>query len=595
MYNINVTKKYKYTDEIFELNTPNSNWLTGLLAADGHVQVDKGFFLLGLQERDVQTLKSVKSILNTDRPLYYRKPGKFTKGDKTYSRAGQYTLQVNSRQMVTWLIQCGFTRHKSHELIWSEEFFDGPFLNHFVRGYLDGDGSISLTEVGDWRFRTPVVTFTGTHHFIRGLQSAINKTLDLERGHIQYHEVYCQLCYTGPHSTMRLLEWLYSESTEDNRMSRKYDKYASYIRSGEWQAYLDRSKTPLSKISPDMAVEMRNLYDQDWTIRAICELLNCGTQATRDVIYNKSHVNFDGRTSSSTLYIDAFGEKKHISDWVEDSRCVVSEHTLYHRIQVQGMGSERALTQLPDKSNNPRTLFIEAFGETRSLRSWSERAECEVPYPTLYHRIIKLHMRPEDALTIPAGDVERVNHPADAPSNNAQISWANVRELRAVKSLGELTNRQISEEYGVSIAIVNDVVSGRSWKDDSYTPPESTQGVTQYYDYKGKSMTLTAIAKIAGVPKPTIDRRLRSGMNIDEATQSGRMDSKPYNLPEVSRTGLTAEKVHEIRQDYLDGVRGQASYEKHGLTKSRYMDIVLNRTWKSSDIWWKDSVPISLP
>lgn len=39
------------------------------------------------------------------------------------------------------------------------------------------------------------------------------------------------------------------------------------------------------------------------------------------------------RNKRNTVFITAFGEIKSIGDWVDDSRCVVSRHILYHRFK----------------------------------------------------------------------------------------------------------------------------------------------------------------------------------------------------------------------------------------------------------------------
>jgi hypothetical protein len=233
--------------------------------------------------------------------------------------------------------------------------------------------------------------------------------------------------------------------------------------------------------------------------------------------------------------------------------------------------------------------LVEIFDEEKSISDWASDSRCIVSRPTLYHRICKLQMNPEDALTIPAGDVESINHAYDIPSNRATLSWDNVKEIRQLKTFDDITNKELAESLNISINIINDVVSGRTWKDNSYAPQTSTQGKTKYYEYQGQKLTLTQISALCGIPKPTLDRRLnKDSMSITEATKTVRKESKAYNLPEVSRTGLTLDKVREIRQDYFNGIKGNSSMEKHNLTKSRYTDIVLNRTWKEDNAWWRD-------
>jgi len=245
----------------------------------------------------------------------------------------------------------------------------------------------------------------------------------------------------------------------------------------------------------------------------------------------------------------------------------------------------------PNDKESEKWLF-EAFNEEKSLSMWVEDLRCVVSRQTLYHRIVKCQMNPEDALTIPSGEIKSLNHADNVPSNRATLSWANVKEIRNMKLTEDVTNQEIANELQVSLNVVNDVVSGRSWMDESYVPKASIQGQTKYYDFNGEKLTLTQISKSCGVSKPTLDRRLKEGLSMVEATKAERKESKAYNLPEISRTGLTVDKVRAIRQDYLDGIKGKVAYEKHDLTKSRYMDIILNRTWKEESVWWKDPLMV---
>ena len=47
------------------------------------------------------------------------------------------------------------------------------------------------------------------------------------------------------------------------------------------------------------------------------------------------------------------------------------------------------------------------------------------------------------------------------------------------------------------------------------------------------------------------------------------------------------ELARQIREDYKNGIIGKANYEDR-CKKSRYMDIILNRTNKEEKIWWKE-------
>ncbi len=59
------------------------------------------------------------------------------------------------------------------------------------------------------------------------------------------------------------------------------------------------------------------------------------------------------RNTSQTHFIEAFGERKCLTDWALDPRCSVRPGTLIHRIRAQRMSAEDAITR-------PRATFKSA-------------------------------------------------------------------------------------------------------------------------------------------------------------------------------------------------------------------------------------------
>lgn len=320
-----------------------------------------------------------------------------------------------------------------------------------------------------------------------------------------------------------------------------------------------------------------------------------GLKAALETVIGKSYgymrpIKVKGGTYYQLVYSGAATVKK-MMDWMyqgstSETRLKRKYHIYQEFYRNIDDSSLRQNTILNPSDKESEKWIIEAFEEEKSISDWAEDYRCIVSRQTLYNRIIKSQMNPEDALTIPSSEVDSVNHRADVPSNRATLSWNNVKEIRNMKLSQQLTNQEIADELEISIHIVNDIISGRTWKDDSCVKKQSTQGITKFYEYNGVQMTLTQISALCGVPKPTLNRRLKDGMTMEDAAKTGRKESKAYNLPEVSRTGLTLDKVREIRQDYFNGIKCSDLMEKHNLTKSRYTDIVLNRTWKEDNIWW---------
>jgi hypothetical protein len=97
----------------------------------------------------------------------------------------------------------------------------------------------------------------------------------------------------------------------------------------------------------------------------------------------------------ATLFIEAFGDRKTISEWLEEARCVVERRTLYYRIYRYGWDAERALAEPSIRR------LITAFGEKKLLKHWSIDRRCVVGDELLAERL-KNGWQPEAAITTPA-------------------------------------------------------------------------------------------------------------------------------------------------------------------------------------------------
>jgi|GEM_PF-6509902 len=68
-------------------------------------------------------------------------------------------------------------------------------------------------------------------------------------------------------------------------------------------------------------------------------------------------------------FIDAFGEYKTLRDWSQDPRCLVSLMTLEKRVK-SGWPAEDALTRASDGPADRLLQKVTAFSETKSIRDW---------------------------------------------------------------------------------------------------------------------------------------------------------------------------------------------------------------------------------
>lgn len=112
-------------------------WL-GLLYADGCNKDDRGSWSIELQEQDKYLLDGLNKSLNCEKPLLFR-----DLKSKKPNWSNSYTLEINSKYMCERLTELGCHPRKSLTLKFpTENQVPVHLLQHFIRGYIDGDGCI---------------------------------------------------------------------------------------------------------------------------------------------------------------------------------------------------------------------------------------------------------------------------------------------------------------------------------------------------------------------------------------------------------------------------------------------------------------------
>ena len=192
-------RKYFYNERFFQkIDTEHKAYWLGFLFADGCV-CDKGIVTLTLNEKDKYILEDFKkSIEAFDTPLTYNK------------KSNSYSLNFYSVNMTNDLIRLGCIPNKSLCLMPPNEV-PKQLLHHFIRGYFDGDGCISITK----KYR-PCLSFLGTLEMITWIQNIIDESIGKEKKnklrHIGTANTY-QLAYGGKQQILKIYDFLYNDTT----------------------------------------------------------------------------------------------------------------------------------------------------------------------------------------------------------------------------------------------------------------------------------------------------------------------------------------------------------------------------------------------
>lgn len=139
---------YDYNRTFFhDIQSEHQAYWLGFLFADGYVNIDGVEITVAAQDKE-HLGRLLTDINGQQDQIRYR------------ARQNAYRLSLYSRQMSADLIQHGCVQAKSYVLTWPVNIAE-DLINHFMRGYFDGDGTIWIDKKGNRH-----VEVTGTSCFL---------------------------------------------------------------------------------------------------------------------------------------------------------------------------------------------------------------------------------------------------------------------------------------------------------------------------------------------------------------------------------------------------------------------------------------------
>lgn len=206
-------RKYEINEDFFdEINTQEKAYFLGILFADGYNNYDKSNIRLSLQEGDIQILNDLKALLykNNDKPLGRSK--KENCNDLLY-------LDLTNKHISNKLKELGMIQNKTFLITFPE--IPHNLYNHFIRGYMDGDGCINYFLLKGKHFKCQL-RMLGTLEFLQKVQSIINENSNTT-GSIRKRGNIYELAYSSRNQVIKACSYIYSDSVIF--LERKFNKY----------------------------------------------------------------------------------------------------------------------------------------------------------------------------------------------------------------------------------------------------------------------------------------------------------------------------------------------------------------------------------
>ena len=197
--------------------------MLGFIYADGYIDSSKTKLKFTLAEKDKDVLEKIKSILRSNSPIK-RKEGRQIKGTD-YFGSSTVTLMISSVQICQDLEKHGAFYKKSLKLQFPL-FLKDELIRHFIRGYFDGDGSITFG-----RHDFPKISIASNKEFLEGIHDILLKENITSNIYASNRSKVNSLEINAKSSVEKFLNYIYKDS--NIFMERKYQRYKYFSETGK--------------------------------------------------------------------------------------------------------------------------------------------------------------------------------------------------------------------------------------------------------------------------------------------------------------------------------------------------------------------------
>lgn len=220
----NVPIKYTVDETLFNQNTEQSFYWAGFLAADGCIHQKRQAISIGLSEKDKEHLEKYKLALNATYPIH-KYLVKNSNRNPAWNDCFKSEISIRSQKLITGLERFNVGPRKTHTLIFPDWLKNHILVNHFMRGYFDGDGSFYLAVSKGKITKQLFFSLRGTTEFLTIYRDILEQNCQLKKRDkpIRINYNIGTLEYGGNNLVKKIGDFLYKDATV--YMDRKHNLY----------------------------------------------------------------------------------------------------------------------------------------------------------------------------------------------------------------------------------------------------------------------------------------------------------------------------------------------------------------------------------
>lgn len=222
------SREYPIDETFFDnIDTQEKAYFLGILYADGYNNTDRNAVNLGLKENDKEILVKLNNLLQPAKPLQFVNMKSNRKQE--IKSSDQYRLVIANKHISKRLSELGCVKAKTFKIVFPE-WLNKNLIQHFIRGYFDGDGCLS------WSFPRKALqgccSIVGTEQFCKSIKNHLLKFLKINCcisiRHPERKNNIRTLTIGGNCQIMAFLQYIYQNSCI--HLNRKYVKYELFVK-----------------------------------------------------------------------------------------------------------------------------------------------------------------------------------------------------------------------------------------------------------------------------------------------------------------------------------------------------------------------------
>lgn len=212
--------KYSCNHNFFSVDNELSFYWAGFIAADGcaYKRGNSKTLSLSLAEKDLDHLLRFKTDINFD-GMIHKSISKHSQTNPKWNDSIKRSLQISSPQIFTDLERFNIVPNKTKIYTLPDWIKIHPLVHHFMRGYVDGDGSFYL----DKKRNRICFELRGNKQFLISFQEILENSLTIKsKVNVTTPDSTSKIKYSGIKIMPEIIEFLYKNASI--YMNRKYMK-----------------------------------------------------------------------------------------------------------------------------------------------------------------------------------------------------------------------------------------------------------------------------------------------------------------------------------------------------------------------------------